>query len=205
MSASNLEATVVVAKGKDRSVACAPIRTQRHPEMRSKDHHNVHTMSLYLRHITIRRDDSKNKDRIKNIYSLEMGTNVYRTELESHGGGSYTNCKYDNIQASLVLWFGRTTYAIDVNWNGPFLPITLCSPIVYPPRSFPLHPPSLAHSFLSLLLAFPSSFSYTLYRIGVAVLFTTQRFLSLRFRVSFAVPYSCSSFLFMLPSLFVFQ
>lgn len=61
-----------------------------------------------------------------------MDTNVHtEQELEKpRRGVPIPNCKYDNIQSfPFLVVFGRTMYAIDVNSNGPLLPIALCSPI----------------------------------------------------------------------------
>lgn len=139
---------------------------------------------------------------------------IQNKSWRSHGGGPYTQLQirqYPKLPFSCGFWPDDVRRRRQLKRSfAPYRPVQ--SYIVYIPPIFFFLPFStnsgtyIAFSLsLSLLLAFLSP-SFPIPYIGVAVLFTTQRFRSLRFRVSFAVPYSrtatAASFLCCLPSLY---
>lgn len=138
---------------------------------------------------------------------------IQNKSWRSHGGGSlYPTTSTTISKASLFLWFLAGRCTPQTSTQTVLCSLSPCAVLysLYPPYLFFssfFHQLWHIYSFLSLslLLAFLSP-SFPIPYIGVAVLFTTQRFRSLRFRVSFAVPYSrtatAASFLCCLPSLY---
>lgn len=95
---------------------------------------------------------------------------------------------YDNIQQAslfLAVWLDdiRHRRQLKRQWVHLFSPHHPVQSSLYSPLSFSLFPPTLAHIAFSHSLFSPSSTAY----IGVAVLFTIQRFLFLWFRVCVVV------------------